>query len=64
MVDNDEAGKKYEEQIAASLAKRGIEFHIVTLADGFKDVSDYVEAGHSKEDLQALMYPVEPEVQA
>ena len=55
MVDNDAAGKKYEEQIIESLVKREIQFHVVSLPDGVKDVSDYMAAGNTSEMLLERM---------
>lgn len=48
--DSDDAGLKYKEEIVASLEKRQIEFCVVTF-DGFKDVSEYLDAGHTEAEL-------------
>jgi len=48
--DSDDAGLKYKEEILASLEKRQIEFCVVTF-DGFKDVSEYLDAGHTETEL-------------
>ena len=50
MQDSDEAGLKYKQEITASLKKRHIEHCVVTF-EGFKDVSDYLDADHTAEDL-------------
>jgi hypothetical protein len=50
MPDSDEPGQKYKERILQSLDKRTIPYCAVSF-DGFKDVSDYLEAGHTGADL-------------
>jgi hypothetical protein len=50
MPDSDEAGRKYKEEVMASLEKRAIPHCVVTF-DGFKDVSDYLDAGHTGKEL-------------
>jgi DNA-binding MarR family transcriptional regulator/5S rRNA maturation endonuclease (ribonuclease M5) len=50
MPDSDEAGLKYKEEVVASLEKRQVEYCVVTF-DGYKDVSDYLEAGHTETEL-------------
>lgn len=53
MPDDDKPGKQYEDAIRASLEKRGIEFRIVKFTDvGAKDVTEFLEQGHSREDLE------------
>jgi hypothetical protein len=50
MPDSDEAGQKYKERILESLCKRAIP-HCIVSFDGFKDVSDYLDAEHSGKEL-------------
>lgn len=52
--DNDQAGRAYCGQVVASLNQRGIQNCVVELS-GFKDVSEYLDAGHSKDELVALI---------
>lgn len=52
MPDGDEAGARFAEKVAASLQQRGIEHRIVTFREaGAKDISEFIDAGHSKEEL-------------
>ncbi len=52
MPDSDEAGARYAAAIRASLERRGIPYRVVTFSDvGAKDVTEYLEQGHSKEEL-------------
>jgi DNA primase len=52
MPDADEAGKRYEANVVASLRARNIEQRIVSFADsGAKDVSEFIEQGGKREDL-------------
>jgi hypothetical protein len=46
MPDSDASGGKYKEQVEASLEKRMIPHCVVTF-EGFKDVSEFLDAGHS-----------------
>src|ERR1022692_3027126 len=50
MPDSDDTGLKYKEEVVASLGKRQIECCVVTFA-GYKDVSEYLEAGHTQAQL-------------
>jgi hypothetical protein len=50
MPDSDVAGQGYKEKIVASLEKRTIPYCVVTF-DGFKDVSEYLDADHTAEEL-------------
>jgi hypothetical protein len=50
MPDSDEPGQRYKDRILQSLDKRTIPYCAVSF-DGFKDVSDYLEAGHTGADL-------------
>jgi 5S rRNA maturation endonuclease (ribonuclease M5) len=50
MPDADVAGQGYKEQIIGSLKKREIPHCIVTF-EGYKDVSDYLDAGHTQAQL-------------
>ncbi len=52
MPDADEPGKKFAENVKASLEAEGIEYRTVTFDDvGQKDVSDFLQAGHTAEEL-------------
>lgn len=46
MPDSDQSGQRYKERILQSLDERAIP-HCVVSFDGFKDVSDYLDAGHT-----------------
>jgi hypothetical protein len=50
MPDSDAPGQEYKEQVVRSLKKRAIPHCVVTLA-GFKDVSEYLDAGHTGQEL-------------
>jgi DNA primase len=50
MPDSDDAGLKYKEEVVASLEMMQIQYCVVTF-DGFKDVSEYLEAGHTETEL-------------
>lgn len=50
MPDSDAAGEGCKEQVVTSLEKRAIPHCVVTF-DGFKDVSEYLDAGHTGEEL-------------
>ena len=50
MPDSDIKGQEYKEKIIASLTKRSIPHCVVTF-DGSKDVSDYLDAGHTGKEL-------------
>jgi 5S rRNA maturation endonuclease (ribonuclease M5) len=50
MPDSDDAGLKYKEDVVASLKKRDIPHCVVTF-ERYKDVSDYLDAGHSEAEL-------------
>ena len=54
--DNDDAGRAHMLAVAQSCTAAGIEARIVALPDlpDKGDVSDYVDAGHSREDLLAV----------
>lgn len=52
MPDDDEAGARFAENIAASLVQRGIEYRTVSFHDaGVKDLSDFLASGHGSEEL-------------
>lgn len=53
--DSDNAGQDYKEQVIGSLKKREIQHCVIDLG-AYKDISDYLDAGHSKADLIALIY--------
>jgi len=48
------AGQNHAEQVALSLIRAGCRVRIVDLPEG-KDVSDFLELGHTKEDLDKLI---------
>jgi 5S rRNA maturation endonuclease (ribonuclease M5) len=50
MPDSDDTGLEYMEKIVVSLKKRAIPHSVVTF-EGFKDVSAYLDAGHTEKDL-------------
>jgi predicted nucleic acid-binding OB-fold protein len=50
MPDSDASGEKYKKQIIDSLEKRAIPCCVVTF-DGFKDVSEYLDSGHTGKEL-------------
>jgi hypothetical protein len=52
MPDADEAGAKFAADVKASLHAEGIEYRVVSFEDvGAKDVTDFLEAGHTAEEL-------------
>jgi 5S rRNA maturation endonuclease (ribonuclease M5) len=52
MPDADEPGARFAADVKASLEAEGIEYRVVTFGDvGQKDVTDFLEAGHSVEEL-------------
>lgn len=58
MPDDDEAGARYAENVAASLRQRGIELRTVSFHDASaKDLSDYMAAGHTKDELVERIGP-------
>ncbi len=56
LPDHDEPGRQHAEQVAASCHAAGLRVKIVALPDlpNKGDVSDYLDAGHTKADLFAL----------
>jgi DNA primase len=50
MPDSDIPGQEYKDGIIASLKKRQIPYCVVAF-DSFKDVSEYLDAGHTGEEL-------------
>lgn len=53
MPDDDEPGARYAASIGASLDQRGIAYRTVSFHDDadVKDLSDFMEAGHTREEL-------------
>lgn len=52
MPDADEPGQKYAAAVEASLVAEGIDYRVVTFEDvGQKDVTDFLQAGHSEQEL-------------
>ncbi len=65
--DMDDAGQKRLEKLKQTLALAVEEIWEIPAFPGFKDrtgadVTDYIEAGHTLEDLLALMEPVEQDI--
>jgi hypothetical protein len=54
MTDTDEPGLAYAKRIMASLDKRGVQNWVVTFP-GYKDVSEFLEDGHTGEDLARII---------
>lgn len=53
--DQDEAGAELFERYALHVEKVAQELRRLDLPDGFKDISDWIEAGHTREELEALL---------
>lgn len=53
--DNDEPGRKHTQQVALALHGVAASVKIIFMPDPAKDVSEYLDAGHSKDDLLALI---------
>ena len=53
--DGDEAGRKHADQVARSCAAAGLVVKVLTLPDGVKDMSDWVAAGATRDDLYDLI---------
>jgi DNA primase len=52
MPDDDEAGARFAENVAASLLQRGILYRTVTFGDvGAKDLSDFLALGRGREEV-------------
>jgi hypothetical protein len=52
MPDADAAGARFAADVKASLEAEGIQYRVVSFADvGQKDVSDFLKAGYTAEDL-------------
>ena len=52
LPDADESGANYAQAVMESLAQRGIEHRLVSFeGDGVNDLSEYLEAGHTPEQL-------------
>jgi hypothetical protein len=54
MPDSDAPGQRYANDITDSLERRKIPYCVVRFED-FKDVSDYLDSGHTAEDLARLI---------
>lgn len=52
--DNDEPGHKHALRVAASCYGKATRIRILELPEDFKDVSDWLQAGHTREDLDSL----------
>jgi hypothetical protein len=57
LPDNDEPGRQHAQDVAASCSAAGLTIKIVTLPDvpAKGDVSDWLDAGHTKAELVALV---------
>jgi hypothetical protein len=57
LPDNDDAGRAHADQVAVSCGAAGLPVQIVTLLDVPEkgDVSDWLKAGHSRHELDALI---------
>ncbi len=62
LPDKDEPGQNYAKQVAASLEKRSIQYRLVQIPQGQgKDVSEFLDMGHSKAELLELIgFPESP----
>lgn len=61
LADADEPGRKHAIQVAKSWMDKVRVVRILRdWPGGVRDVSDYLDAGHSKEDLEALIQKTEP----
>ena len=58
--DADEAGHVHGQAVARACAAAGLQATLVTLPDGIKDVSAYLDADHDKDDLAALIETATP----
>lgn len=53
--DNDEPGRQHASQVAASCDGKAKRIRILEIPSQFKDVSDWLSAGHTRDDLDALI---------
>lgn len=53
--DHDEPGRAHAEAIATALTRAGLTVRVVTWTTGEKDVSDWAAAGHTADELRALI---------
>ena len=58
--DTDEAGHGHGQAVAGACAAAGLQVTLITLPDGIKDVSAYLDADHNKDDLEALIETATP----
>ena len=58
--DADEAGHVHGQAVARACAAAELQVTLITLPDGIKDVSAYLDAGHDKDDLAALIETATP----
>ncbi len=58
--DDDEPGRKHAVQVARSLAPVAADVRLVELEPPAKDVSDWLDAGHTVDQLQALLDQTRP----
>ncbi|MGA9797438.1 MAG: CHC2 zinc finger domain-containing protein [Terriglobales bacterium] len=54
LPDADEPGRGYQEAIVKSLDSRNIPYRVL-IFDGYKDVSEYLDGGPSRQDLENLI---------
>lgn len=60
--DNDAPGEKYGRLVEKALNGKAAELLYVQMPSGFKDVTEYVEAGHTADDIRSLIGAVEREM--
>lgn len=53
-IDNDEVGRKHGQDVAGKCAAKVASFKILTPPAPHKDVSDWIEAGATREDIERL----------
>lgn len=57
--DRDEPGRRHAEAVAKSLCGKAASVRVIELPDG-KDVSDWLTAGHTKDELLSLVSQAQP----
>lgn len=60
--DNDERGEQYGRRVEKALNGNVAELLYVPMPKGFKDITEFVEAGHNAEDVDSLIRAVEQEI--
>lgn len=66
LPDNDDAGRQHAEQVAMSVKAAGLGVRVIELPELaiHGDVSDWLAAGHTKADLEALIAATPPQTSA